>query len=144
MQTKSHRFNHHKIVQCHHAATPTCDAWHSAHACILPVVPTTPCIRCGCELPRGGRLHLATVAASGVAGLAIVVGRGAAAIDGLVAAIDGLVEPAVLRFVARWKHPVSINRGTAAQKKTVHPKAVAKAEWMRRHWSHPHCFPAVQ
>ena len=84
-------------------------------------------------------MHLATVAASGVAGLAIVVGRGAAA-------IDGLVEPAVLRFVARWKHPVSINRKTALQKTAVHPKTVAKAEWMWRHchWSHPHCFPAVQ
>ena len=91
-------------------------------------------------------MHLATVAASGVAGLAIVVGRGAAAIDGLVAAIDGLVEPAVLRFVARWKHPVSINRGTAPQKTVVHPKTVAKAEWMWRHchWSHLHCFPAMQ
>ena len=90
-------------------------------------------------------MHLATVAASGVAGLAIVVGRGAAAIDGLVAAIDGLVEPAVLRFVARWKHPVSINRKTAPQKTAVHPKTVAKAEWMWRHChSHPHCFPAVQ
>ena len=82
-------------------------------------------------------MHLATVAASGVAGLAIVVGRGAAA-------IDGLVGPAVLRFVARWKHPVSINRKTAPQKTAVHPKTVAKAEWMWRHWSHPHCFPAVQ